>query len=339
MSWIASNPILATSLLLTTLFVLLNLLAYRHAQSMTRFIPGGGWKRKPEALTRLEKLRALVGGVRLCRPNLPGRPDALGLAYQTHRFAGADGELEAWYLPCPQAGGMVLLFHGYNGCKAKLLAEARGWYDLGYSCFLVDFPGCGGSAGDRTTIGYGEAWDVVRAVEYVRGTWGVTDLTLFGHSMGAAAILRAVAVHGLQAGALVLECPFDRLLTTVKARFAAMGVPAFPAAHLLVFWGGIQHGYNGFRHNPVDYARRVHCPVLLLHGSEDRRVTCREVQAVFDALPGEKHMHIFQSLGHEAYAAARPREWADCITTFLHRRALAQRAGLDGSAMLASPAP
>jgi hypothetical protein len=30
--------------------------------------------------------------------------------------------------------------------------------------------------------------------------------------------------------------------------------------------GGIINGHSGFKHNPVDYAAQVNCPVLMLHG-------------------------------------------------------------------------
>jgi alpha-beta hydrolase superfamily lysophospholipase len=323
MAWIASHPKLALGLLFLAFFVALNLLAYRHAWSMTHFIPVGGWKRKPETLTRLEKVRALIGGIQLCRPQADECPDAAGLAYETHTFAGTRGSLEGWYVPHPGASGLVLLFHGYNACKAKLLPEARCFHELGYACFLVDFPGCGGSAGEVTTIGFLEAADVARAADYARRTWGEQPLVLFGQSMGAAAVLRALAVYDAGPDAVVLECPFDRLLTTVKARFRTMGVPPFPAAHLMVFWGGVQQGYNAFGHNPVAYARRVKCPALVLYGRDDRRVSRREIDAVFAALGGDKELHVFDGVGHESYAAVRPDEWKGYVAPFLHSRALA----------------
>ncbi len=323
MAWIASHPALAGGLCLGAAFVVLNVLAYRHAWAMTHFIPAGGWKRKPEALTRLEKVRALIGGVRLCRPHLDARPDDFGLAWVKHTVAGTTAELEAWYLPHPSPAGIVLLFHGYGNCKAKLLPEARAFHDLGYACFLLDFPGCGGSGGNATTLGFLEAGDVARAVDYVRRTWDERLLILFGQSMGAAAVLRAIAVHHVEPDAVVLECPFDRLLNTVKARFQAMGVPSFPAAHLMIFWGSLQRGYNAFRHNPVVYARRVRCPALLLYGRDDRRVSRHDVEAVFAALAGDKEMHLFDGLGHESYVAQKPDEWKGYVAPFLHSRALA----------------
>jgi alpha-beta hydrolase superfamily lysophospholipase len=321
MAWIAAHLTLVGGLLLLASFVALNILAYRHAWSMTHFIPSGSWGRKPEVLTRTEKVRALIRGVRLCRPQLDQRPDAVGLAYQTHRFPGTRGSLEGWYVPHPSPSGLVLLFHAYNACKAKLLPEARGFHDLGWSCFLVDFPGCGGSSGNVTTVGFLEARDVGRALDYARQTWTEQPLVLFGQSMGAVAVLRALAVCGVEPDAVVLECPFDRLLSTVKARFRTMGVPWFPAAPLMVFWGGFQHGYNGFRHNPVVYARRVRCPALLLYGTDDLRVSRPEIDSVFAALGGDKEMRVFQGIGHESYAALRPDEWMGYVAPFLHSRA------------------
>jgi alpha-beta hydrolase superfamily lysophospholipase len=309
----------ALGLALLVVFVLLNVLAYRHAHGMTHFVKGGDWHgRKPESLSLGRRLGVLLGGISLPRPQAKGVPADLELDYQTHTFAGQDGELEAWYVPCPRERGVVLLFHGYNSCKARLLPEARAFLDLGYACFLVDFRGSGGSAGDRTTIGFAEADDVDRAASYVRQRWPGRPVILFGQSMGSAAVLRAVGVLGTRADALVLECPFDRLLTAVSVRFRVLGAPAFPAAHLMVFWGGQQLGFNGFRHNPVEYARRVSCPVLLLHGKADGRVRRGEVEAIYRNLGGEKKLHLFAGVGHESYVGRSAKEWQGQVADFLH---------------------
>jgi alpha-beta hydrolase superfamily lysophospholipase len=322
MTWIASNPTLAVSLGLLGLFALLNVLAFRHAWTMTHYLPLGNWKGRPAPPSRLDKLRGLLSGVRVYRPRCEDRPDTFGLPYETHTLAGSQGPLEGWFLPHPQPAGLAVLFHGYLTCKARLLAEARGFFELGFCCFLVDFPGCGGSAGAVTTIGHREAADVARAVDYTRRAWPGLPLTLFGQSMGAAAVMRAMAVHNVAADAAVLECPFDRLLHTVQRRFAALGVPPFPAAYLLVFWGGLLHRYNGFAHNPAAYARRVRCPVLLLHGRDDYKVRAPEIEAVYRALSTEKHLHVFDGLGHESFAAVRPDEWKAVLASFLQSRAL-----------------
>ena len=326
--WIAEHPTLTISFCLLAGFVLLNLLAYRHAWSMTHFASANGRARRPdtlrehsESLSWFERMRLAVKGVAVTKPSEEVQPESLELPYDLHTYAGVVGRLAAWHIPHSHSAGRIVLFHGYNACKAQLLPEARAFHDLGYACFLVDFRGSGGSDGDRTSIGYHEADDVTRTVDYVRRRWPNEPLILFGQSMGAAAALRALSRHKIEADAIVLECPFDRLLSTVEARFATTGLPSFPAAQLLVFWGGIQHGYNGFDHNPADYARQVTCPALLMHGLGDTRVSCGQIQSLYRNLAGAKHLHFFEGVGHQSYAAIRPEEWKDCVARFLHHRA------------------
>jgi alpha-beta hydrolase superfamily lysophospholipase len=308
-------------ILLLIFVVLLNGLAYRHAYAMTHFLPNGnGPRKKLEQYTTSEKVWVLLNGLPVYRPQPTRTPEDLGLAFEVQTILGGLGNLEAWFVPHPRSRGVALMFHGYTNCKADLLDEAAVLHELGYACLLVDFPGSGGSEGDATTIGYREAEDVARCVEYARERWPGQPLILYGQSMGAAAILRALAIHGTKADAAVLECPFDRLLSTVEARFRAFGLPSFPAARLMVFWGGVQHGYNGFDHNPVEYAASVDCPVLLLHGRHDRRVTCEQVESIYQNLRGRKQLHIFEGLGHESYVVPRREEWKGCVERFLDRK-------------------
>jgi dipeptidyl aminopeptidase/acylaminoacyl peptidase len=76
-------------------------------------------------------------------------------------------------------------------------------------------------------------------------------------------------------------------------------------------------GFNPFGHNPVDYARRVTCPVLLLHGKDDARVKCDDIERIFNNLRGEKRVHFFDDLGHESYVAKQAAEWKDQVGRFL----------------------
>jgi alpha-beta hydrolase superfamily lysophospholipase len=270
-------------------FLVLNFLAFMHAHAMTHFAPGGTKTDRPESLTLLQKAGVLFTGVRIPRPENEATPARLHLPFTTYCLESDEGiVIEAWRISHPRPHGMVLMFHGYASCKANLLGEAQAFHELGYTTFLVDFRGSGGSSGSVTTVGVDEANDVAWAVTYVHDKWPDQPIILYGQSMGSAAILRAVAVKGVRPLAVVIECPFDRLLSTVQNRFRSMDLPAFPAAQLLVFWGGIQHGFNGFRHNPVDYARDVRCPVLLLQGDKDPRVTREQAESIFENLGGQK---------------------------------------------------
>jgi alpha-beta hydrolase superfamily lysophospholipase len=298
--------------------VLLNGVAYLHARAMTHFRPDGARTPPPESLSPLEKAGILLTGVRLPKPSSDATPDHFQLPFETHVLAGDDGvELSAWYMSHATPKGLVILCHGYAACKASLLPEARAFHDLSYATFLFDFRGCGDSSGWETTIGYREADDLVRAVAFAAERCAARPLLVYGQSMGSAAALRAIAVRGLRPDALVIECPFDRLLSTVENRFDAMGVPSFPGARLLVFWGGVQHGFNAFTHNPRDYAAEVDCPALLLHGEHDPRVTRQQAQAVFDRFRGRARFEVFDGAGHQPLLAENTERWKKVVSQFL----------------------
>jgi alpha-beta hydrolase superfamily lysophospholipase len=135
--------------------------------------------------------------------------------------------------------------------------------------------------------------------------------------MGGVAILRAIHAHNIQPDAIMIETVFDKMLSTVQNRFSTMGVPSFPGAHLLVLWGGIQQGYSGFEHNPVDYAADVQCPILMLHGTNDPRVTIEQAKSVYDNLNGRKGFEEFVGVGHESYLMANSDQWKRSVSEFL----------------------
>jgi alpha-beta hydrolase superfamily lysophospholipase len=317
-SWVRRHRILTGCLALLAALVILNALAFRQAYSMTHFVAEGTPIDSAASLSFADKLKTAFTGLSIPRPKNESTPAESGLIYEVHRFASTDGtELEAWFIPKDHPKGLVLLVHGYVASKSALLSEAKAFHDLGFATMLVDFRGSGGSSGNTTTIGVEEAEDVLAAWHYARDHWSDLPILLYGPSMGGAAILRAVAVHGISPTALMVECPFDRMLSAVENRFAIMGFPAFPAARLLVLWGGIQHGFNGFHHNPAEYARAVHCPTLVLHGTLDAHAKTEQVQRVFDNLAGPKEFVLFPDLGHQSYVSARPEEWKKAVSAFL----------------------
>lgn len=306
--------------LLFAAFAVLNLLAYSHAHAMMHFTPGGPRTASPEELSWADKVRLLAAGVNMPRAMAARPPVELGPECRTLAIDGGTGVvLEAWYGDQGPETPLVVLFHGYTADKSALLQEARAFAALGASVLLVDFRGAGGSSESYTTIGYLEADDVAAAYEYARARLPHAAVVLFGQSMGAAAILRAVHEHGLAPDAVILEAVFDTMLNTVRHRFDAMHVPSFPGAQLLVFWGGRQWGFNAFAHNPVDYARSLACPSLFMHGGHDPRATLAEGRRVFAAVAGPKWFTEFSSAGHEGYLAKDPARWRSSVADLLGR--------------------
>jgi uncharacterized protein len=310
-------------------FLVLNGIAFMQARSMTHFVDAGKRTAKPEKLSLTDKVRVILTGVEVPRPQNQATPTDVQLVYETIIIPIQEESLEAWYVEAPKVRsmalgrerGIVLLFPPYGGSKAGLLAPTKILHELGYAVLLVDFRGTGGSSGSDTTLGVREAKDVAAAVAFVQRRWADKPVILYGASMGAVAVMRAVAIERVQPQALILESPFDRLLHTVRHRFEAMGIPSFPSAELIVFWGGVQQNIDGFHHNPADYARQIHCPVLLLHGEGDRRVTVADATRVFDNLAGTKQWLLFPNAnGHGSLATDDGEQWRKTVSRFLRNQ-------------------
>jgi pimeloyl-ACP methyl ester carboxylesterase len=79
----------------------------------------------------------------------------------------------------------------------------------------------------------------------------------------------------------------------------------------------VQHGFNGFAHNPADYAAAVQCPALVLHSDQDTRATSAEARAVYDRLAGPKQFVDFPGAGHDVPVAEAPQAWSAPVARFL----------------------
>jgi uncharacterized protein len=213
-------------------------------------------------------------GLGLAKPTSPKLPSDLGLAYSTHRIPVSSTEyLETWFIPARNGAskGTIILFPGIGDSKGKqLLPLAQKFNSLNYDTLLVDFLGVGGSTGNNISIGLREAKDVALVFNYAQKSQFKHPLILDGISMGSAAILRAVAKENINPDGIILELPFAYLTNAIGSRIRGSGIPSFPLTEMVVFWGGIQHGFNAFAHNPVDYASQVKCPTLLMYGKLDR---------------------------------------------------------------------
>ena len=306
--------------LLLAAFLTLNVLAYRHAHFMLHYQANTESETRGKFVVLSENFTKALRGERIPRPCNSATPSDFGIEYETYYIPiDRNITLQGWWLPREHSRACVVLFHGHAAAKSILLPEASFLHKKGYSCFLVDLRGSGGSDGTQTSIGYHEAIDVAITYKYIKKQFGESKIILYGQSMGGAAILRSIHVHCITPDAVVLESVFNRLSDTVHHRVRTMGLPAFPIAPLLVFWGGMQCDYSGFQHNPVEYARSVTCPALVLHGAEDPWVTVNESRQIYENLDGPKQFVLFEKTGHESCFHRDPETWAVNVEAFLNR--------------------
>ncbi len=294
-------------------FVLLNIVVYNHAYQFTHFADEKGQRVKPEDLSFGKKIKVIFTGVDNPKPvndKLPNKP------FEMVAIEG-DVRLKGWLIEVDSSKGVVVLFHGYSGSKSGLVAYAEEFNKMDFSTLLIDFRGSGGSEGDQTTIGFKEAKDVKATFDFIKNKFPNQEIILFGTSMGAVSIMKAVADLGVQPNKIILECPFGTMRQTVKKRFEAMNLPSFPLADLLMFYGGIQTGFNPYKHKPMEYAKDVKISTLLLYGKHDARVTLEETEGIYENLSGQKELVILENSGHENYLNNDKKDWLSSIKKFI----------------------
>jgi alpha-beta hydrolase superfamily lysophospholipase len=293
----------------------MNCVAAFHAYQFTHFSLKENQKTPhPTELSTLQKLKVAVLGVENPRPENNKFPTQ---NFKTVKIQ-SNKEIEGWEIKTKDSIGTVIIFHGFGGHKSSMLDKADVFLKLGYNVLLIDFMGSGGSEGNQTTIGYFEAEQVKTSYNYVKVS-GENNIVLFGTSMGAAAIIKAISDHQIKPSSIILECPFGSMYETVCARFHSMNIPSFPMAGLLVFWGGIENGFWAFDHNPATYAKKITTPTLLLYGEKDERVSRREIDDIFSNLTGEKKLETFPLAGHENYLNKYKEKWIRDVSDFLHK--------------------
>jgi uncharacterized protein len=180
--------------------------------------------------------------VKLLRPErheMTLTPESLGLEMTAVRIPGPRGALAGWYLPA-RNGCTLICCHGINDNSGQWLPPIAALHARsGYGALLFDFCGHGQSEGSQVTYGIRERHEVSAAVEYLRqrGDVDMERLAILGNSLGAITAVLAAAEHP-DLRAVVIESGFADLYHDIGAVFSKYtGLPAFPFARLVIFWG------------------------------------------------------------------------------------------------------
>lgn len=302
-----------TGWILLFIFILMNVVAYFHAYKFTHFANTTNPKTKAETLSFGKKIITLFTGIDNPRPQNSIKPNK---PFESI-ILNSNKKIACWLLKADSSRGTVILFHGYGGEKSSLLDKADIFLQLGYNTLLVDFMGSGESEGNQTTIGYKEAEEVRTCFNYLADK-GEKNIYLFGTSLGAAAIIKSIYSYKIKPSGILIECPFGSLYKTTCARFNTLGVPSFPMAGLLVFWGGVQNGFWGFGYRPSEYAAEINSPTLLLYGEKDEKVSREEIDEIYKNLRGQKTLVSFPNAAHENYLIKYKTEWRNAVSGFLN---------------------
>jgi len=212
---------------------------------------------------------AVVGAIWIYQRQLLYFPDPAHRAPPTDlpieevALTTSDGErLVAWHLP-PQPGKPIILF--FNGNAASLAGEKARWARIagaGLGFVAIGYRGYDGSTGTPTEAGLHS--DAQAAYAWVAARHRAQDIVIQGYSLGSGVAVRLAAEHPCRA--LILEAPYVSAVAVAAQRY-----PWAPVRLLMK---------DRFRSDV--WIKRVHAPVMILHGDRDTVIPFRQGRELFE---------------------------------------------------------
>jgi fermentation-respiration switch protein FrsA (DUF1100 family) len=167
----------------------------------------------------------------------------------------------------------------------------------GFDVLAFDYRGYGRSTGRPSEPGLRLDARAARAALLARAGVDSTRVLYLGESLGGAVAL-ALALEQPPAG-VILQSAFTSIRDMARLHY-----PFIPPAL-------VPDAYPSLRLIP-----RLRAPLLVLHGARDDIVPLIYGEALLEAAPDRKRMHVFSDAGHNDVLAGAGPEWAGAISTW-----------------------
>ena len=215
-------------------------------------------------------------------------PEDVGLRYEDVQLVTVDGmRLHGWFLPAPESSNghgsqTWLWFHGNGGNLGSRVSQLLKAHQLlGVNQFIFDYRGYGNSTGKPTERGI--YLDARAALAYVKSRPDVDPkrIVYFGHSLGAGVAIELATEHAPMGMALISPFSSIKDMAGLVVRIPMIGW--FVRGHF----------------NSVHRIRKVHTPLLVLHGSVDEIVPFQQGLKLYHAANRPKRFVSLNGAAHD----------------------------------------
>ena len=226
----------------------------------------------------------------------PTDPADLELVAREMAFTFTDHTTSpGWIMDGQNAGGpTVVLIHGFSDSRYGLLQRVPFVLPYAHKIVVFDLPGQGESECARSFGGLREPDDLLAVLSQLEPD-DARSIILLGVSMGAGIAIAAAAksqsdlrsrIH-----AVIAEAPYRFWDQPIQNIFKYRRYPRFPIIPLAGLWLRLTH--KQFKHfDRARYAANLPCPLLVLHGSDDRTCPPDAAQQIADAAPNATYIEI-----------------------------------------------
>ncbi len=282
------------------------------------------WLSAAIALTSVLALRQgahalILRGLRAPRLAHQRTPADLGLAAQAVRLPTARGKtLFAWFVPVPSPtlSPAVVVMHGWGANASLMLPALAPLHAAGFAVLLIDARCHGQSDSEPFTSLPRFAEDIETGLDWLHQQASIDPnrLAVMGHSVGAGAALLC-ATRRPDVRAVVSLSAFAHPREIMRSFLAEARIP-----YTVLGWYVMRHvqaviGARFDEFAPLRSMTRLHCPVLLVHGTEDTLVPFADAKRLKAAGPPDLVQCLQVAGGHDPSEALT--ENVKAVTDFL----------------------
>jgi pimeloyl-ACP methyl ester carboxylesterase len=160
--------------------------------------------------------------------------------------------------------GLIFYLHGNAGSLRTWGDVANTYTQLGYSVFLLDYPGYGKSEG--TIRSQDQLFDDVQsAYNELKRRFAEEKTIVLGYSIGSGLAAHLASVNNPKM--LILQAPYYSLTDLMKHYY-----PIIPGFVLK------------YKFETAEYLQTVNCPIVLFHGDHDEIIYYASSQKIRDAI-------------------------------------------------------
>ncbi|WP_250434569.1 alpha/beta hydrolase [Hanstruepera flava] len=210
---------------------------------------------------------------------------------------GNDAVINGIHFKVEQPQGVILYFHGNAGNLSRWGNIAQYFTDYNYDVFVMDYRTYGKSTGTLNEEALYQ--DAQFCYNYLKKQYGESDIVLYGRSLGTGIATYMASKNNPKR--LILETPYYSLADVAKKRF-----PIFPVKPLLSYTFPSYSFISGLK-----------CPVLIVHGTEDRVVPMSSAEKLYKA-SNVKNTIFIKVKGASHHNLIDFPEYHQAIKSFLH---------------------
>ena len=251
-------------------------------------------------------------------------PSDLQLPYERFTVPGQDSvPIEGYWVGRDDSTRRttIILLHGIGNNKESWIGTAAWLWKEGFSSVMIDLRAHGNSGGTYCSYGECEKNDVASLSNYLLARDSSIKLGVWGHSLGGAIALQALACDPNLAFGVVESTFADFRSTVYDYQWRMFKISSHAFADDAIGRAAEQGHFTPDSIQPCEAARYITQPIFMGHGDQDEKISIEYGHKNFEQLAStDKQFYVVQGGHHSDISTVGGKVYQNAILSFLKRQ-------------------